>query len=130
MYCVNGKPRSSLFIVYRLYDTYERQRNNFFYYCRYSGCPARVCVCVCVCALPVRSFLPPRVCRPGRTCSPLHGKLLYNYSGATKYGYQRNPRNVIMTLLFSVLTENDSFRSCIQHIRLPPSCAFPQYKYV
>ena len=31
-----------------------------------------------------------------------------NYSGATKYGYQRNPRNVIMTLLFSVLTENDS----------------------
>ena len=53
-----------------------------------------------------------------------------NYSGATKYGYQRNPRNVIMTLLFSVLTENDSFRSCIQHIRLPPSCAYSQYKYV
>ena len=37
-----------------------------------------------------------------------------NYSGATKYGYQRNPRNVIMTLLFSVSTEKDSFRSCIQ----------------
>ena len=33
-----------------------------------------------------------------------------NYSRATKYGYQRNPRNVSMTLLFSVLTENDSFR--------------------
>ena len=44
-----------------------------------------------------------------------------NYSGATKYGYQQNPRNVNTTLLFSVLTENDSFRSCIQHIRLPPS---------
>ena len=34
-----------------------------------------------------------------------------NYSGATKYGYQRNPRNVGMTLLFAVLTKNDSFRS-------------------
>ena len=29
----------------------------------------------------------------------------------TKYGYQRNPRNVGMTLLFAVLTKNDSFRS-------------------
>ena len=53
-----------------------------------------------------------------------------NYSGATKYGYQRNPRNVSMTLLFVVLTENNLFRSCIQHIRLPSSCAYPQYKYV
>ena len=34
----------------------------------------------------------------------------YSYSGATKYGYQRNPRNVGMTLLFVVLTKNDSFR--------------------
>ena len=34
-----------------------------------------------------------------------------NYSGTTKYGYQRNPRNVGMTLLFAVLTKNDSFRS-------------------
>ena len=34
-----------------------------------------------------------------------------NYSGATNYGYQWNPRNVGMTLLFAVLTENDSFRS-------------------
>ena len=32
-------------------------------------------------------------------------------SGATKYEYQRNPRNVGMTLLFAVLTKNDSFRS-------------------
>ena len=31
--------------------------SNNFYYCRYSGCPA----CVCV---PVRSFLPPRASRP------------------------------------------------------------------
>ena len=46
-----------------------------------------------------------------------------NYCGATKYGHQQNPRNVSTTLLFLVLTENDSFRSCIQHIRLPPSCA-------
>ena len=29
----------------------------------------------------------------------------------TKYGYQRNPRNMGMTLLFAVLTKNDSFRS-------------------
>ena len=36
---------------------------------------------------------------------------LTSYSGATKYGYQRNPRNVGMTLLFTVLTKNDSFRS-------------------
>ena len=36
---------------------------------------------------------------------------LTSYSGATKYGYQRNPRNVGMTLLFAVLTKNDSFRS-------------------
>ena len=34
---------------------------------------------------------------------------LTSYSGATKYGYQRNPRNVGMTLLFAVLTV--SFRS-------------------
>ena len=38
-----------------------------------------------------------------------------NYSCATKYGYQRNPqripRIVGMTLLFAVLTKNDSFRS-------------------
>ena len=33
--------------------------------------------------------------------------------------YQRNPHNVSMTFLFAVLTENDSFRSCIQHICLP-----------
>ena len=36
---------------------------------------------------------------------------LTRYSGATKYGYQRNLRNVGMTLLFAVLTKNDSFRS-------------------
>ena len=30
--------------VYRLYDMYERQRKNNFYYCRYCGCPACVCV--------------------------------------------------------------------------------------
>ena len=36
---------------------------------------------------------------------------LTSYSGATKYGYQRNPRNMGMTLLFAVLTKNDSFRS-------------------
>ena len=36
---------------------------------------------------------------------------LTSYSGATKYGYQRNPRNVGMTLLFAVLTKNNSFRS-------------------
>ena len=44
---------------------------------------------------------------------------LTSYSGATKYGYQRNPRNMGnprnprnmgMTLLFAVLTKNDSFR--------------------
>ena len=89
--------------------------------------------------MPVRSFfLPPRASRPC-TCSPRHRKLFYiiiiivifaenapfksygviclprmpltSYSGATKYGYQRNPRNVGMTLLFAVLTKNDSFRS-------------------
>ena len=110
---------------------------------------------MCVCQFVV--FLPPHASRPRRTCSPLHGKLFYNkiiiiiivifaenaiygrpllasnaanYSGATKYGYQRNPRNASMTLriLFAVLTENDSFRSCIQHNRLPPPCAYPQYK--
>ena len=36
---------------------------------------------------------------------------LTSYSGATKYGYQRNPHNAGMTLLFAVLTKNDSFRS-------------------
>ena len=36
---------------------------------------------------------------------------LTSYSGAAKYEYQRNPRNVGMTLLFMVLTKNDSFRS-------------------
>ena len=36
---------------------------------------------------------------------------LTSYSGATKYEYQRNPRNVGITLLFAVLTKNDSFRS-------------------
>ena len=36
---------------------------------------------------------------------------LTSYSGATKYGYQRNSRNVGMTLLFAVLTKTDSFRS-------------------
>ena len=36
---------------------------------------------------------------------------LTSYSRATKYGYQRNPRNVGMTLLFVVLTKNDWFRS-------------------
>ena len=36
---------------------------------------------------------------------------LTSYSEATKYRYQRNPRNVGMTLLFAVLTKNDSFRS-------------------
>ena len=44
----------------------------------------------------------------GVTCLPRMP--LTSYSGATKYGYQRNPRNVGMTLLFAVLT-NDSFRS-------------------
>ena len=34
-----------------------------------------------------------------------------NYSLAQKYGYQRNPRNVGMTLLFTILTKNASFRS-------------------
>ena len=38
-----------------------------------------------------------------------------NYSYATKYGYQRNPRNVRMTVLFAILTilyyKNASFRS-------------------
>ena len=90
-------------------------------------------VCVCV---PVRSFLPPRASRPRCTYSPRHRKLFYiiiiivifaenasfrsngvicmprmpltSYSGAT---YQRNPSNVGMTLLFAVLTKNDSFRS-------------------
>ena len=92
----------------------------------------RVCVCV-----PVRIFWPPRASRPRCTCSPRHRKLLYNnfyklifaknasfksygvicllrctnYSGATKYGYQRNPRNVGIILLFAVLIKNDSFRS-------------------
>ena len=36
---------------------------------------------------------------------------LTSYFRATKYGYQLNPRNVGMTLLFAVLTKNDSFRS-------------------
>ena len=36
---------------------------------------------------------------------------LTSYFEATKYGCQRNPRNVGMTLLFAVLTKNDSFRS-------------------
>ena len=38
---------------------------------------------------------------------------LTSYSGAIKYGYQRNPRNVGMTLLFAVSTKNDSFRSYV-----------------
>ena len=52
-----------------------------------------------------------------------------NYYGATKYGYQRNPRNVGMTLLFAVLTKK-RFVQKLQHIRLPSSSAYPQYKYV
>ena len=69
----------------------------------------RVCVCLFV------VFLPPRASRPRCTCSPRHRKLfrmpLTSYSGATKYGYQQNPRNVGMTLLFAVLTKNDLFKS-------------------
>ena len=95
----------------------------------------RVCVYNII---PVRSFLLPRASRPRRTCSPRHRKLFYyiiivifaenaslksygviclprmpltSYARATKYGYQRNPRNVGMTLLFAVLTKNNSFRS-------------------
>ena len=100
----------------------------------------RVCVCVCVC-VSVRGFLPPRASRPrnigtyvftatrktllyiiivifaenasfiryGVICLPRMP--LTSYFGATKYGYQRNPHNVGMTLLFAVLTKNDSFRS-------------------
>ena len=74
-------------------------------------------------------------------CSPRHGKLFYiiiiiviffcaenasfrgygrrhllasnatNYSRATKYGYQRNPCNAGMTLLFAMFTKTTSFRS-------------------
>ena len=95
-------------------------------------------MCVCV---SVREFLPPRASRPrnigayvftatrktllyiiivifaenasfrsyGVICLPRMP--LTSYFGATKYRYQRNPRNMGMTLLFAVLTKNDSFRS-------------------
>ena len=45
-----------------------------------------------------------------------------NCNLATKYRYQRNPRNVCMTLLFAILTENASFRSLI--LCLPPSSTY------
>ena len=71
----------------------------------------------------VRSFLPPRASRPRnigtyvftatrKKCFvlKLQRHLLAsnatNYSGAPKYGYQRNPGNVGMTLLFAILTKN------------------------
>ena len=44
-----------------------------------------------------------------------------NYSYTTKYGYQRNPRNVGMTLLFAILTTiiilQKRFVQKLQHIR-------------
>ena len=104
--------------------------NNLYYY--------HYCGCLC---MSVRSFLPPRASRPrnigtyvftttrktllyiiimifvenvsfrsyGVICLPRMP--LTSYSGATKYGYQRNPCNVGMTLIFAILTNNASFRS-------------------
>ena len=108
----------------------------------------RVCVCLFV------VVLPPRASRPRCTCSPRNRKLFYiiiiiaenasfkrygviclprmpltSYSGATKYGDQRNPRNVGMTLLFAVLTKK-RFVQKFKHIPLPSSCAYLQYKNV
>ena len=102
-------------------------------------------VCECV---PVRSFLPPRSSRPRHigtyVFTTTRKTLLYiiinfcwkcfvqklrrhllasnatNYFWATKYGYQRNPRNVCMTLLFAILTKNASFGSYstfVHHLR-------------
>ena len=42
--------------------------------------------------------------------------------------YQRNPRNMCMTLLFVILTKTASFRN-YGTFCLPLSCAYPQYKY-
>ena len=118
----------------------------------------RVCLCVCVCACMrayvcvCRSFLPPRASRPRNIgsyvrvhrdmektfiilkCSvqKLQRDLLAsnatNYPRPPKYGYQRNPRNVGMTVLFAILTKNASFRS--YGTFAGPSCPYPQYKYV
>ena len=101
----------------------------------------------------VRGFLPPRASRPrnigtyvftatrktllyiiivifaknasfrsyGIICLPRMP--LTSYFGATKYGYQRYPRNVGMTLLlFAVLTKNDSFRSYSTFVYLLRAC--------
>ena len=98
------------------------------------GCPAFVCVSV-------RSVLPPHASRPRNIgtyiFTAILKTLLYiiivisaenvsfksygrhhllalnatNYSCATKYRYQRNPRNVDMTLLFVILTKIASFRN-------------------
>ena len=108
------------------------------------------CVCVCVRARHVRKIMPvPRASRPrntGRTCSPRHGKLFwvihYNRDFCWKRFVQKllpticlprtngiptESRNVGTKLLFAILTK--TLRSKLQHIRLPSSCAYPQYKY-
>ena len=109
------------------------------YYCHCCGCPVCVCVCVCACTS-VHSFLPPSVPRPrnigtymftatrktilyiiivifaenasfrscGVICLP---RIPLATPQPQKYGYQRSPRNVSITLLFAVLTKNDSSRS-------------------
>ena len=62
---------------------------------------------------------------------------LTSYSGATNYGYQWNPRNVGMTLLFAVLTKNNSFRSYSTfvyllraHILNINTCSYPTIIYI
>ena len=69
-------------------------------------------VCVCV---PVRSFLPPRASRPQCTCSPRHRKLLYIiiviFAENASFEATASFACLGMTLLFAVLTKNDSFRS-------------------
>ena len=136
-------------VFHTLYYTYELQLRIIFII-MVTVVVSRACVCS------VRSFLPPCASRPrniGTYVFTMTQKtLIYynrdfcwkcfvqklrrhllasnatNYSWATKYGYQRNPRNVGITLLFTILTKN-AFVQKLQHICLPSLCAYRQYKY-
>ena len=122
---------STVYILYVRASALRIIYNN--YYCRYCGCPP--CVCVCACSL----FLPPRASRPrniGKLMyvftaarkTPLYIIILILFAenaSFRSYGVICLPRmplttpepqntdanGIHATLLFAVLTKNDSFRS-------------------
>ena len=78
--------------------------NSFTYY---SACPRSNYFSFRACTLPLAMALVPQFVTPPSKSLATGLGVLRSYSGATKYGYQRNPRNVGMTLLFAVLTKNE-----------------------